>query len=132
MAELRRHEGFRDRVYLDTVGKRTIGYGWNLDSDPMYREAADLQMKCKLEEIEQRLLLLYDWYPNLSQVRKDVVLNMCYNLGVEGFGKFRQTIWYLQNSRFAEAAQEMLRSRWSEQVGNRARYLANLIETGTR
>jgi lysozyme len=130
MAEIRRHEGFSSTVYLDSVGKRTIGYGWNLDSDPMYREAADVQMRCKLEDIEARLLSLYDWYPNLSQARKDVVLNMSYNLGVEGFGKFRQTIWYLANSRFEEAADEMLRSRWSDQVGNRAKYLANKMKVG--
>jgi lysozyme len=85
MAELRRHEGFKDRPYHDSVGVLTIGYGWNLESDPMYREAADVQMKCKLEALESRLMSDYDWYPNLSQARKDVVLNMCYNLGIDGF-----------------------------------------------
>jgi lysozyme len=129
LAELRRHEGFEARPYRDSVGVLTVGYGWNLESDPMYREAAEVQLKCKLLELEQRLLSLYDWYPNLSQCRKDVVLNMCYNLGLEGFGKFRQTIYYIARSRFEEAAAEMLRSKWAEQVGNRSRTLSEHMRT---
>jgi lysozyme len=129
LAELRRHEGFEARPYRDSVGVLTVGYGWNLESDPMYREAAEVQLKCKLIELEQRLLSLYDWYPNLSQCRKDVVLNMCYNLGLEGFGKFRQTIYYIARSRFEEAAAEMLRSKWAEQVGNRSRTLSEHMRT---
>lgn len=130
LAVLRRHEGFRDRVYIDTVGKRTVGYGWNIDDTPMYREAANIQMKLKLEEIEAALLRLYDWYPNLSQARRDVVLNMSYNLGVDGFDKFQNTIYLLANSKFLEASQEMLKSKWAKQVGNRAITLSEAIKNG--
>jgi lysozyme len=130
LAELRRHEGFEARPYRDSVGVLTVGYGWNLESDPMCREAAEVQMKCKLADIEQLLMSRYDWYPNLSQARKDVVLNMCYNLGIDGFGKFRNTIWLIQNSRFQEASREMLNSKWAEQVGGRARTLADNMDKG--
>lgn len=130
MAELRRHEGFKDRPYRDTVGVLTIGYGWNLESDPIYREVADLQMKMKLEVLEARLTSDYDWFPNLSQARKDVVLNMCYNLGTAGFAEFRNTIGLIQRSKFDEAATEMLKSKWATQVGNRSKYLADKMRKG--
>jgi lysozyme len=130
LAELRRHEGFEGRVYLDTVGKHTIGYGWNLDSDPIYREVAELQMRLKLEDIENELECDYDWYPQLSQARKDVVLNMCYNMGIDGFSKFRNTIHHIAGSDFERAAVEMLKSKWASQVGNRAKYLAEKMRVG--
>ena len=31
---LKKHEGFRDHVYRCTAGKKTIGYGYNLDANP--------------------------------------------------------------------------------------------------
>ena len=130
LAVLRRHEGFKDRPYRDTVGVLTIGYGWNLESDPMAREAAEIQMRMKLESLEALLLSKFDWYPNLSQTRKDVILNMCYNLGLDGFSNFRNTIWLLQNSRFAEAGEEMLKSKWAKQVGNRAIFLSDKMKAG--
>ncbi len=130
LAVLRRHEGFRDRVYIDTVGRPTIGYGWNLDSDPIYREVADLQMVMKLADLEAKLLSSYDWYPNLSQARKDVVLNMCYNLGFEGFSKFHNTIWLIANSRFEEASIEMMKSKWAGQIGNRSITLSQALKDG--
>lgn len=130
LAVLRRHEGFKGTPYRDTVGVLTVGYGWNLESDPMYREAAEAQMICKLRDLEARLMSDYDWYPNLTQARKDVVLNMCYNLGVEGFAKFRNTIYLIQNSKFEEASLEMLKSKWAQQVGNRSVTLSNNLRSG--
>ena len=130
LAVLRRHEGFKDRPYRDTVGVLTIGYGWNLESDPMAREAAEIQMRMKLESLEALLLSKFDWYPNLSQTRKDVILNMCYNLGIDGFSQFRNTIWLIQNSRFDEAGEEMLKSKWAKQVGNRAIFLSDKMKAG--
>jgi lysozyme len=130
LAELRRHEGFKDRPYRDTVGVLTIGYGWNLESDPIYREVAELQMKLKLQDLEQELIKRFVWYPNLTQPRKDVVLNMCYNLGIDGFAKFRNTIYLIANSRHEEAAVEMLKSKWAQQVGNRAKFLSDKMRLG--
>jgi lysozyme len=130
LAVLRRHEGFKDRPYRDTVGVLTIGYGWNLESDPMAREAAEIQMRMKLEALEAALTSRYDWYSNLSQVRKDVILNMSYNLGIDGFSEFRNTIWLIQNSRFDEASVEMLKSKWAKQVGNRAIFLSDKMKAG--
>ena len=35
ISQLKRDEGFRADVYIDTVGKRTVGYGHNLDANPL-------------------------------------------------------------------------------------------------
>ena len=36
IAQLKRHEGFRNRVYLCSAGKETIGYGYNLKANPLH------------------------------------------------------------------------------------------------
>lgn len=33
--DLKRDEGFEEEAYRDTVGKLTIGYGWNIDDRPI-------------------------------------------------------------------------------------------------
>jgi len=59
---------------------------------------------------------------------KDVVLEMCYQLGVGGFSKFRKTISYLQNKQFKDASEEMLDSLWAKQTPNRAKALSNIVK----
>lgn len=118
------HEGYRDRVYVDTVGKRTIGYGWNIDDTPIYREVAELQLRMKLAECEKELEKALDFWPNLTQARKEVLLDMCFNLGLAGLLGFKNTLRLMGDSRHEEAASQMLKSKWAEQVGGRAKWLA--------
>jgi|ERR1044072_3615662 lysozyme len=124
------HEGYRDRMYVDTVGKRTIGYGWNLDDTPIYREVAELQLRMKLAECEKELEKSLDFWPNLTQARKEVLLDMCFNLGLTGLLGFKNTLRLIGESRHEEAAAQMLKSKWAEQVGARAKWLAAKFERG--
>lgn len=127
---LKLHEGYRNRVYKDTVGKQTIGYGWNIDDTPIYREVAELQLRMKLAECEKELEKALDFWPNLSQARKEVLLDMCFNLGLAGLLGFKNTLRLIGESRHAEAASQMLKSKWATQVGDRAKWLAAKFERG--
>ena len=42
LADLRKDEGLRLKVYTDTVGKQTIGYGHNLDALGISEHIAEL------------------------------------------------------------------------------------------
>ena len=59
---------------------------------------------------------------------KDVVIEMCYQLGVGGFSKFKKTISYLQNKQFKDASEEMLDSLWAKQTPNRAKSLSDIVK----
>jgi len=50
---------------------------------------------------------------------------MIFNMGLSRFMLFRKTINAIENKDFAAAADEMLDSRWAEQVGERAITLSN-------
>jgi lysozyme len=59
---------------------------------------------------------------------QDVVMEMCYQLGVTGVSKFKKTLTHLQNKRWEEASVEMLDSLWARQTPNRAKELSNRVK----
>ena len=56
---------------------------------------------------------------------------MAFNLGVEGLLKFQNTLAFVEHGQYKEASKEMLNSLWAEQVGDRAKELAQMMETDT-
>ncbi len=72
------------------------------------------------------------WWTGLPDLRQDVVANMAFNMGVGGLLKFTHMLSALQDGDFAQAAAEMLDSRWAAQVPNRAKRLAKQMHTGER
>ena len=64
----------------------------------------------------------------MPQEIKNVVLEMCYQLGVNGFSKFKKTISFLQDRQFEEASVEMLDSLWAKQTPNRAKELSDRVK----
>ncbi len=74
--------------------------------------------------IVERLLAAEPWLAKAPELVQEVLLNMAFNLGVEGLLGFRQTLALLAARDYAGAAQSMLASRWAGQVGQRAARLA--------
>ena len=72
----------------------------------------------------------FDWFDELDETRKIVILNMVFNLGIDGFKKFKKTIQHIENKNYEEAAIEMLDSAWSIQVGRRAIELSQMMKDG--
>ena len=116
-------------MYKDTEGYTTIGYGLNLDAG-MDEELAAFICEFLANRIDRQLVAEFVWYRNLTQRRKDVIINMVFNLGLDGFKLFRKTIFKLNKGDFEGAAVEMLNSKWATQVGLRARFLAEQMRLG--
>lgn len=127
--DLKRHEGFRAKPYRCTAGKLTIGYGLNLDAGISEAEATSLLIT-RCIAISGKLQKSLPFWRNLSQNRRDVLINMAYNIGIDGLFGFTLMINHLHTGDYKLAAKEMLDSRWAVQVGDRAVYLANIMETG--
>ena len=58
---------------------------------------------------------------------QNVVIEMCYQLGVTGFSKFVKTITYLKDKDFKSASVEMLDSKWAKQTPNRAKEMSEIV-----
>ena len=128
-SQLERHEGLRLRVYKDTVGVNTIGYGRNLDDVGITREEADYMLAADIERVERELDTI-DEYVTLDRIRQTVIANMCFNVGFRGLLNFKRMWKHLGRHDYPGAAKEMLNSKWAGQVGNRAIELAKIMRTG--
>lgn len=125
-----RHEGLRLKPYRDTVDKLTIGVGRNLDDLGITREEALILLRHDIDRVRREVSRVFPWFGGLNAVRKDVVLNMVFNMGLARFRQFQKTIKAIQSKKWREASAEMLDSRWANQVGRRARELASMMENG--
>lgn len=146
--DLRRDEGFRRKPYLCSAGYLTIGYGWNLEAHPVpynqlvrfvkqgiNRREADLNLIDHLNDCIADAGRHFAWYSALAKadpVRRDVILNMLFNLGINRFLGFRNTLKALARGDYSTAAKEMQDSKWYRQVKGRAVRLVAMMETGKR
>ncbi len=143
--QLKRHEGFRSKVYQCTANKRTIGYGYNLDANPLKLSAYELNRFCSkgiTEKTAENLLVdqVYKlrfameanlpWWSKLNEARQDVLINMAYNLGLNGLLEFKKTMACIEHGDYAKASKEMLHSGWAIQVAGRSKELSEQMKTG--
>ena len=128
LSSIRKHEGFRSKVYKDTLDFDTIGYGFTVKNLVLDEDIANIILQRKLEALIRSIEFKFSWYADLPNAVKDVVIEMCYQLGVTGFSKFRKTIKHLENEEWELAADEMLDSKWAVQTPNRAKALSDRVK----
>jgi len=127
LKEIKRHEGFEPKVYKCTEGVDTIGYGFAIKDLYLDEDIADLILMRKIERLLKRIISTFSWFEESPKEVKFVIANMCYQLGVTGFLKFKKTIYFLETEQYAEASTEMLDSLWAKQTPNRAKELSHRI-----
>jgi lysozyme len=129
--QLIRHEGLRLKPYRCTAGKLTIGIGRNLDDCGISQKEAYVLLENDIQNCEQQLLdEIPEIYNALDEVRKSVLLNMCFNLGIGGLLGFNNTLAFIAAGDWERAANGMLASKWAKQVGRRAIELSELMRKG--
>jgi lysozyme len=132
LESVKRHEGYRNKVYLDTLGKRTVGVGhlcvedfW--EDDKEYEE--DFLMGILEKDLQSAIDQADDMCKDLkiSSDAKILVIEMIFQLGGNGVSKFRKMWQALQQDPpdYAEASVQMLDSRWAKQTPNRAQEMAD-------
>ena len=128
LERIKHHEGFRSKVYQCTEGYDTIGYGFAIKDLVLDEDIAEQILLRKLEDLMLRVNKKFSWWSKSPDIVRDVVMEMCYQLGVSGFSKFKKTIAHLENKRYGKASAEMLLSKWPKQTPNRAIELSNIIK----
>ena len=127
--QLKVHEGLRLKVYKCTEQYNTIGYGRNLDTNGITKDEAETMLVNDIIKVMEALHdkgLLQDH----TQPRKDVLINMAFQMGVSGLLRFQNMILALDERNYSEAARQMLDSRWAKQTPNRANELAKQMRDG--
>ena len=131
--QLRRDEGVVKHAYQDTEGYWTIGVGRLIDKrrgGDLSEEEIDFLLNNDVAEKEKALEASVSFYKELDEARRGVLLNMAFNLGVEGLLAFKNTLKLVGEGKYKEASEEMLKSKWAAQVGDRAVRLSKQMATG--
>lgn len=132
--ELILDEGVVLKAYQDTVGVWTIGVGHTGNVRPGDRidmATAKYYLRQDIEEAVADAKYLCPKWEFLSGPRKGVMVNMAFNLGRGRLGGFRNTLRYIAEGDYAQAARNMLVSKWARQVKGRANRLAHRMEHNT-
>lgn len=129
IAMLRRHEGVEPYGYQCSEGKLTVGVGRNIDPEGGLGLSAD-EIDYLLENDINRTIAdleKFTWYVGLSENQQAGLVDFHFNVGGTTFRKFKNMIAALADGDYAEAAKELLDSRYAKQVGKRAKTIAALI-----
>ena len=127
--QIKLHEGFRPTVYQCTEGYDTIGYGFAVKDLELTKDIAEKILIQKVAKLESNISKKFEWYHTAPQEAKEVVINMCYQLGLSGFSKFKKTIYLLETEQYEDASIEMLDSLWAKQTPIRAKELSEIVRS---
>ncbi|ASU03425.1 lysozyme [Pseudoalteromonas phage SL25] len=128
--QLKKHEGLKLKPYTDTVGKLTLGIGRNLEDKGITEQEALFMLNNDVDYFYKKITKELPWIKNLDDARQNVLVNMAFNLGVNGLLSFKNMLNAVATCRFLLASEEMLNSKWARQVGNRAVELSEQMRTG--
>lgn len=146
LERIKKHEGYKRDPYKDTVDKWTVGYGRNLEDNPLSLEEVlalfnrtefkntgmadnffeDLlvaDIRKHTEELKDKLAI----FPMCDQDEQTVLIDMAFNLGVPTLLSFKGMLHAIDNDDKVEAAVELLDSKYAEQVKTRAVDNAKLL-----
>lgn len=128
-----RDEQFRRSAYPDSLGFTTIGIGRCIDARAgggITRDEAEYLLQHDIDARKTDLEARFSWFSGLDEVRQCVLLSMAFQLGSAGLFSFRRTLQAVEESRFGDAADYMMQSRWAQQTPLRASRLAAAMRSG--
>lgn len=125
-----RHEGFRPKPYNDSRGFLTIGYGRCLDTNGISQDEGLYLLDDDIGYATRQLIASLPWAEQMDDVRRGVLIEMAFQLGLGGLLQFKHMLAAAQQSIWDRAADEMLSSSWAQQTPDRAQELANLMRNG--
>jgi len=122
---IKKNEGFRNRIYLDQLKFKTIGYGH------LVRKSDKFVKGKKYSKNELNIVFEEDFKKAVNSFNKnfkkysfkknenEVLIEMIYQLGIGGVLKFKKFISALRKKNVYMAALEMMDSIWYKQTRKR-------------
>ena len=135
MERIKKHEWFVPKIYKDSLGFPTIGYGHLVLPEEQWEEGKEYS-KEQLEHVFKtdfnnavgQATGLMDGM-NLDDKAREVIIEMVFQLGVGGVGKFKKMWEALRKKDYGEASFQMMDSRWAKQTPNRAESLSKVMRS---
>ena len=131
--QLKRHEGFVSHAYQCPAGFWTIGYGRLIDErrgGGITKEEALHLLRNDMRRVEMALSRRVTYWDDLPPRKRQALLNMAFQLGVDGLMGFRRMWAAIARRDWDAAAREALDSRWARQTPRRAEEIAGMLRDG--
>lgn len=132
-AALRNEEGYERFAYEDHLGYVTVGIGRCLEAGHGYgidEEEAEYLLRRDIERMAASCEKAFSYWHNVSANIRETVIMLCFQMGVAGFQKFRNTNRYIDEGDFEAAADELLDSKFAQQTPARAERMAARLRAG--
>lgn len=123
-------EGFREKIYTDSKGFLTIGFGFNLTEQGIPLSVALNWLEYLYDHIKWQLQKHIDFWDDLNEARQFVLINMAYQMGIGGLMGFHGMLKLLGSKDFDGAAIEMKDSVWYRDFTARASRLIKIMKSG--
>ena len=129
------HEGFIPKIYKDTRGFATIGYGHLVRPTDIFEEGQEYPEEERyelflkyLQEAKEGANTLVGHIKDLHPNAWECVVEMVYQLGTTGVMKFSKMLLALEEKNYFEAHVQMLDSRWYKQTPKRCGKLSEIMK----
>ena len=126
-------EGCKYVIYLDHLNLPTHGIGHLiLESDPEHGQPVGTPVskarvaECfenDLKSVQKDCYRLYDDFDDLPETVQEIIANMLFNMGLGRMKAFQGMKRNVDARQWDKAADEMVDSRWYNQVGERSKRL---------
>ena len=133
LQQLRREEGVKRSVYLDSLGYWTIGVGRLVDArlgGGLSDDEIDILLANDIARCTSEVLAALPWVATLDEPRRAALIGMAFQMGTSGLLVFGNTLAAIRDGRYDDAEARMLQSKWAQQTPARARRMARQIATG--
>jgi lysozyme len=117
-----RHEGLVCHLYKCTADKNTIGVGRNLDVNGISEDEALYMLDNDIKRVQEELTKNWGCWRTLPEKARMVCIDMTFNLGIQGFMRFKRTRELMELGMFLKASEEVLDSKYAVQLPNRSLY----------
>jgi lysozyme len=123
-------EGLELKPYRCSADKLTIGVGRNIQEVGITKGEAMMLLANDIARVSGECQREFPWFAELTQLRKEAVINLVFNMGMATFKKFKKTIAFIEAGEYERAGTELLDSNYARQVGERSQRVANMLADG--
>ena len=123
-------EGLKLFPYTDTTNHTSIGIGRNLSQRGISSQECAQFFENDVNYFTSKLISKLYFFGSLSDARQCALINMCFNLGVNGFFEFTSALDFLKDGKYDSAADAVLDSLAAKQNPNRYKRISDMIRSG--
>lgn len=137
---LKLHEGFSAKFYFDSLGYKTIGYGFKVDcltkdelalnggrAEPMSKEVGEQILILKIKKLRPEVFGALKWLEAKPLPIQECVLEMAYQMGLKKLLMFKNTLKFIELGEYQKAYENGLLSLWAKQTPARARDVLGML-----